>query len=143
MNEEFRSEAPKTYMRTAIAIAVAMIGGSLVLTFAKGAGMISADWTTRGTMILVGLGIAIYTNLTPKMLRSQARTIAHAVVAQSVARFTGWIMTLAFLAWTAIWVFAPPETANAAAASVVGLSVFVMFCFWLWKSSSVRTGQNH
>ena len=97
-------------MKPAIKFALVSTGVLFVVaiaaTVAHKTGYIDQDTTTRILMASLGVFMAAYANRGPKDdLKRTPRGIA-------IQRFTGWAMTLASLVWTAVWIFAPIDSAN-------------------------------
>lgn len=119
-----------------------MIGAALLLTLARGQGWIDAALVMRGYNVVLGLALAAYCNLIPKMYGPPPRSLHHATLAQAVRRVSSWAMTLAFLVWATLWAFAPRELARVASMSAVGASIAVSLGYTVWKSTACRTSRN-
>ena len=126
----------------ALKLAAAMIGGTLLLALARKQGLISGEQVVRGYNVILGLALAAFCNTMPKMLNGPLRSVRHATFAQAVARVSGWAMTLAFLAWAALWAFAPQEFAKIASVAAVGASVAVSLGYTVWKSAACRMSRS-
>lgn len=119
-------------------LAAIMLGGALLLVLARKQGWIDATQVVRANSIILGLAFAAFCNVTPKMLSGPPRSLRQATLAQAAGRVTGWTMTLAFLVWTAAWVFAPQEIATVVSVTAVGASVVVSLGYAIWKSAACR-----
>ncbi|BDU18998.1 hypothetical protein [Dyella sp. GSA-30] len=120
-----------------------MIGASLLLALARRQGWIDAALVMRGYNVILGLAMAAYCNLIPKMYGPPPRSLHHATLAQAVRRVSSWAMTLAFLAWAALWAFAPQEFARIASMTAVGASIVVSLGYTVWKSAACRASRGH
>ena len=119
----------------ALKIAGGMIGASLLLTLARQQGLVDGELVVRANNVIIGLALAAYFNVLPKMLEPQPLSIriCHATVRQAVVRVSSWALTLAFLVWTALWAFAPQGLAKIGSLAAVGASVAVMLGYTVWK----------
>ena len=124
-------------------LAAAMIGGALLLAWARKLGWLDGEQVLRGNNIVIGLALAAFCNLMPKRLNGSPRSVRHATLAQAVVRVGGWAMTLAFLAWTALWAFAPQELASIGSVAVVGTGVAVMIGYATWKCVACRASRSN
>lgn len=91
----------------ALILAGALLAGAVALTVAKRTGYLDADTTLRAIMVLLGLVMAIYANDIPKQVTKKTAR------GQAMQRLTGRAMLLAYVAYVAIWIFAPISLANA------------------------------
>lgn len=114
-------------------IAAAMIVGALLLAVARKQGWLDAELVMRSHNVVIGLALAVFCNAMPKRMHGSPRSIAHATVSQAIGRVGGWVMTLAFLAWSAWWAFAPLEFAGIGAMAAIGAGVAVMIGYAAWK----------
>ncbi|TCI06377.1 hypothetical protein EZM97_33360 [Dyella soli] len=119
-------------------LAAAMIAGALSLALAHKQGWVDGAQVMRGNNIIIGLALAAFCNLMPKRMNGSPRSVSHATLAQSLGRVGGWCMTLAFLAWTALWAFAPQEVARMGSVAAVGAGVTVMIGYAVWKCATWR-----
>lgn len=124
-------------------LAAIMIGAALLLSLARKQGLIDGELVVRAIGVIIGLALAAYGNVMPKMLYGPPpRSIHHATLAQAVVRVSGWAMTLAFLAWAALWAFAPQELVIIGSLAVVGASASVMLGYTVWKYVAGRTSRS-
>jgi len=91
----------------ALILAGGLLAGSIALTAARRMSYLDADTTLRAIMVLLGLVMAIYANDIPKQVTKKTAR------GQAMQRLTGRAMVLAYLAYVAIWIFAPIDLANA------------------------------
>lgn len=141
MNQVSRASHPRArrHVLFALKLAAVMIGGALLLTFARAQGWVDPELVTRAYNVIMGLALAAYGNALPKFMHdSPPRTLREATLAQAVARATGWSMTLAFLAWAALWAFAPVGVAKVGGIVAVVASVAVMSGVMAWKCRRTR-----
>ncbi|GAB2497559.1 hypothetical protein GCM10027084_08320 [Pseudoxanthomonas sangjuensis] len=124
-------------IRAALVIAGVQIGGALLLTFLRKQGVIDGETTTRGVMVLIGLGLAAYGNRMPKSLEGPPPpSPGLAATRQAVQRVGGWAMTLAGLAYAGLWAFASRDVALVGSLVVVGASVAVTLGYIAWRVCS-------
>ncbi len=97
-------------------LAGGMLAGCAALAAARSAGLLDPDVTVRGAMALIGLFLAIHANDIPKQLAKDPR-------GQAVQRATGRAMVLAYLAWIAVWIFAPMSLATPLSVALVLLAI--------------------
>ena len=116
-----------------------MIGAALLLALVRRLGWIDGALVVRAFNVILGLALAAYNNVIPKMYGPPPRSLRHATLAQAVRRISSWVLTLAFLVWAALWAFAPPEFAKIVSVAVVGTSVAVSLGYAVWKSTACRT----
>lgn len=121
---------------------VVMIGAALLLTLARRQGWIDAELVVRGYNVILGLALAAYCSVIPKMYGPAPRSLHHATLAQASRRVSSWAMTLAFLVWTALWAFAPSEFARIASVATVGASIAVSLGYTVWKAAACRTSRS-
>lgn len=99
-----------------LVMAGVILAGSVALVLTKRAGAIDPDVSVRGLMVLIGLVMLIYANDIPKaVIKTTAR-------GQARQRTAARALVLAYLAWTATWIFAPIALANGLAMIPVGLA---------------------
>jgi hypothetical protein len=104
--------------------AVVLLAGGVGLAAAKLSGAISADLMMRGVMVMIGL-MGAGSHLLAKTAGAKAPTARQ----QGLARFLGWGLTLAGLAYAGLWAFAPLSIAMIVAPAAV-LSVLII---WIWR----------
>ena len=107
--------------RTSIAIAVAVLflGSAAALRYAQSLDLIGPDAAKRTIQVMVGLILAVYSNLMPKDVGRWPSSALAVARAQSALRVGGWSMTLAGLVYAGLWGFAPLGFANIASVVVV------------------------
>lgn len=98
---------------TAIFVAITAALGQ-----AKSLGYLSGDFVDRAVQVMIGLGLALWSNFTPKQIGVAGPPQTEAWK-QRLLRLTGWSMMLAGLAYAALWAFAPRDFAQIASITVV------------------------
>lgn len=98
--------------------AVAFMAFTFALGQARAAGMIGEETMTRTVQVIIGLGLAAWSNFTPKQIGAAGSPLMEAAK-QRLLRVTGWAMVLAGLSYAGLWAFAPLEFANSASVAVV------------------------
>ncbi|MBW8303319.1 MAG: hypothetical protein K0M78_05125 [Brevundimonas sp.] len=121
----------------AIALAAFILGSALALRYAEGARMIGADDGRRAMQVLIGLMLAGYANLMPKQGRGAGSLLAQARE-QSALRVGGWSLTLAGVAYAALWAFAPLEIADTAGLFVVAAATLLTAGYAVWAFTACR-----
>lgn len=122
-------------------IAASMLGAGLLLALARKLGWIDQALVVRTMNVVMGLALAAYGNAIPKMMRAMPRSLGEATLAQAVARVSSWAMTLAFLAWAALWAFAPQPFARIGSLAAVATGVAVMLGYVAWKCATGRAAK--
>jgi hypothetical protein len=127
-----------------LAFAVAFLGTTAALKYAEGAGLIAEDVGTRAIQVIVGLVLAVYSNLMPKDIGRARSSIRAATAAQNALRVGGWSLTLAGLTYAGLWAFAPLDFADMASMVVVmtGMAVTLGYAAWSFLSCRLRTSED-
>lgn len=121
-------------VRDAILIAIVQVGGALLLTLARKQGMIDAETAQRGTMVLIGMGIAVIGNRMPKMAGiPPAHSLTLAALQQSVHRVGGWAMMLGGVGYAVLWALAPRDVAQVGGTVAALGGVAVMLGHFAWR----------
>lgn len=142
MNEH-RSPRTSKHILFALKLAAVMVGAALLLTLARRQGWIDQELVVRAYNVVMGLAFAAYGNVLPKMMHgTPPRSLQEATLAQALARVSSWAMTLAFLAWAALWAFAPQDLAKVGSLTAVGASGAVMLGFAMWKYATGRASKS-
>lgn len=113
-----------------------MIAVASLLALARRQGWLDQAQIVRCFNIVLGLAMAVYSNLLPKMYGPPPRSLRQATLAQAVRRVSSWSMTLAFLIWTALWAFAPANLAGTASMAVVMCAMAISLGYLVWKAAS-------
>lgn len=103
---------------SALVIAAAFLAITAGLGYARTQGVLSDEFVKRTVQVMIGLGLAIYSNFTPKQIGAPGSPHAEAWK-QHILRVTGWSMVFAGLAYAGLWAFAPMKIANTASVAVV------------------------
>jgi hypothetical protein len=117
-------------------LAGVMLVGALLLALARKQGLIDGELAVRANNVIMGLAFAAFGNVIPKMYGPPPRSIGQATLKQQVARVTSWAVTLGFLAWAALWAFAPQEIAWVWSVAAVIAGLVVAFGYTAWKCIS-------
>jgi hypothetical protein len=108
------------YIVPGLLSALAVVGGALLLKYLQSTGLAPTDSAERGTMVLIGLLLAVNSNLIPKEAApSSARVL-------SLSRLAGWGFTLGGLGFAAVWAFAPRESAALASIAAVAVPLILV-----------------
>lgn len=141
---DHHSSRGRRHLLFALLLAGVIIVTALLLALARSQGWIDQGQVVRGFNIALGVALAAYGNALPKLMHeTPPRSREEATLAQSVARITSWAMTVAFLAWAALWAFAPAGIAKPAGLAIVAASVAVMIGGTTWKCMRSRTPRRH
>jgi hypothetical protein len=122
-------------------LGASMIVVALLLALARRQGWIDQTQVVRAFNIVLGLGFAAYSNLLPKMYGPPPRSLRHATLAPAVRRVTSWTMTLAFLIWSVLWIFAPQQIASIASVAVVIAAIAISLGYLVWKAAGGHTSK--
>ncbi len=126
---------------SALALAILILGTAAALSYAQGRDLIGPDAARRVMQVMIGLMLAAYANLMPKDLgrwRASALAVARA---QSALRVGGWSLTLAGLAYAALWAFAPLAVAGVASIAVVATALLITMGYGGWSLLACRSKQ--
>lgn len=122
----------------ALALAAFILATAAALDYAEEAGEVSADSARRAMQVVIGLVLAAYANLLPKQLGRTRNSPSAEARSQSALRVGGWSMTLAGLAYAALWAFAPLPVADVASMAVVAASLAATLGYALWAYAACR-----
>ncbi|MCW3849335.1 hypothetical protein OF829_19015 [Sphingomonas sp. LB-2] len=109
---------------SALVLAAAFLALSAGLRYAANIDLISDETMKRTVQVVIGLGLAIYSNFTPKQIGPQGSPAIEAWK-QKMLRVAGWSMVLAGLTYAALWAFAPLGFAGTASVAVVVTAMVV------------------
>ena len=123
----------------AVAVAVLILGTAAGLSYAQRLDLIGPDAARRTMQVMIGLILAAYSNLMPKDIGRWRASVLAAARAQSALRVGGWSMTLAGLAYAALWAFAPLGFADVASTGVVALAMLITMGYAGWTLLSCRS----
>lgn len=124
---------------TSLIFAVAFLGGAGALKWAEARGMIDAATVSQIVQIVLGLMVAAYANVMPKQVARKGFSPQAAKRAQSAVRFGGWTLTLAGLAYAALWAFTPNSFADTAALIVLATATAATLVYATWMFTSCRS----
>ena len=110
-------------------ITLAVVGATFI---AKRLGWVDGDAGVRLAMAISGLTLVYFGNRTPKEAPHRSAR------AQSVRRFSGWVMVLAGLLNAGIWVFAPMEVAPLASMVPVILAVVAIIAYCTYSRTPAQ-----
>lgn len=131
-----------TRLIPAITLAIAFLAIAAGLKYAESAGLVGPDIAQRAVQVMIGLMLAGFANMMPKRLGSRRYSQDAEARIQLARRVGGWSLTLAGLAHSAIWVFAPINAAPAASMSVVGTGLAITIGFAVWACSRIGKGSS-
>jgi hypothetical protein len=126
----------------AIAIAAVILAASAGLRWAEHAALLSPETGRRVMQVLIGLALAAYANLMPKQLAAAPRSPKAEARSQSALRVGGWSLTLAGLAYAALWAFTPLAFADVASMVVVIAGTAVTLGYAVWAYASCRPARD-
>jgi len=104
----------------------AILVTALGLKWAQHNHLVSGDFVERAVEVVIGLGLAVYSNFIPKTVPGLKLSPARAARFQAAARLNAWIFVLAGIGFAAIWAFAPLSLAGTASMAVMGGGVVVV-----------------
>lgn len=110
----------------------AIVGATVVATFAKKLGYIDGDAVTRICGIACGLYILWLGDRMPKIVAPNA-------IVLQVARFGGWSFVLSALVYISLWAFAPLPAAAilGGVTALMGVAAPIGYAVWLRTKSKV------
>lgn len=121
-----------------IALAVLLVGTSAGLKYAESLDLIEPDTVKRLVQVMIGLMLATYANLMPKDIGKWPASPVAVKRAQSALRVGGWSLTLAGLAYAALWALAPMDFANIASMVIVVTAMLVTMGYGGWTLLACR-----
>jgi hypothetical protein len=126
----------------AVALAAVILAAAAGLRYAEGTGLVGAEAARRTMQIVIGLALAGYANLMPKQLGRPRRSPRAEARTQAALRVGGWSMTLAGLAYAALWALAPLPLADIAATAAVAAATALTLGYALWAFAACRSAAN-
>lgn len=111
--------------RSMIMLAVTVLIVTVALRFAERSQLIDGSTGTRAFMVFLGLVVMLFGNTVPKQLKRPRASIEGERRVQNALRTVGWSMTLAGLAVSAVWLFAPDAMARIVSLSALGIAFLV------------------
>jgi len=123
---------------SALILSAAFLALAWGLRYAASIDMLSDETAKRAVMVLIGLGLAAYSNFTPKQIGRPGSPRAEALK-QGLLRVSGWSMVLGGLAYAAIWAFAPIGIANPVAMAAVATALVVTLGYAIRTMAACRT----
>lgn len=118
---------------SAIALAVLFLGISAAVAYARGIDLLGPDAVRRTLPVIIGIVLAAYSNLMPKGLGRQRASAEAMAIDQAARRVGGWSMTLAGLAYAALWAFAPIAIAGTAGLVIVASALLITIAYG-WRA---------
>ena len=131
-----------TRLIPAIVLALAFLAVAAGLKYAESVGLVAPDMAQRAVQVMIGLTLAGFANVMPKRLGSQRLSLEAEARMQAARRVGGWSLTLAGLAHTLVWIFAPLNIAPVASMSVVGTGLAITIGFAVWACRSTGKGSS-
>ena len=121
----------------ALIFSAAFLALTAALGYAKTQGLLSEEFVKRTVQVIIGLGLAAWSNFTPKQIGSPGSPQAEAWK-QRLLRVTGWSMVLGGLAYAGLWAFAPLDFANTASVAVVLTALVISLSYAVRVSIACR-----
>lgn len=109
----------------AVGVGILIMGSAAALEYAQGLDLIEPATARRTMQVMIGLILAAYANSMPKDVGRWRGSAAADARAQSVLRVGGWSLTLAGLAYAALWAVAPLGFADMASIVVVASALLI------------------
>jgi len=122
----------------ALILAAAFVAISAGLRYAAKIDMISDETVKRAIQVLIGLGLAVYSNFTPKQIGAPASPRIEAW-RHKLLRVSGWSMVLAGLAYAGLWALAPLPVANLWSVVAVVTAMLVTIGYFIRFVIACRT----
>lgn len=121
-----------TLIGTAIFLAV-----TAALRHAGTLGYLSEEAVGRSVQVMIGLGLALWSNFTPKQIGPAGSPQTEALK-QRLLRLTGWSMMLAGLAYAALHAFAPLDIARTGSIMVVAAAMLLTLGYTVRVAAACR-----
>jgi uncharacterized membrane protein len=110
-----------------LALGAALLATAVAVKCGQRLHLLGPDTPSRGTQILIGLGLAIYANFLPKRPPVSFRSEPQLERVTATRRLAGLTFTVAGLLYAAIWALAPDPVAFPLA--ITELAAATLFCF--------------
>ena len=123
-------------IRNALMLAGTMLVVIALVKTAQHTHVISADAATRAGQFIIGLSLAIFANAMPKALKGDESPRKFASL-----RFSGWVFTLAGLAYALLSLFAPHDIADTLSMAAVAGAMVLTIAYGLWCSRMGQTAK--
>jgi hypothetical protein len=133
-----RTDSEQRFLALSVMLAGLLIAVSLGTALAGAYGFGGAALRDRALGVAMGLVLVAMGNMVPKVLGPLTAKRCSSARTQSLQRFTGWIFTLAGLAYAGVWVFLAPAEAAAIATPVCAAAVALVLLRWGWAFLSPR-----
>jgi hypothetical protein len=112
-------------MTFAVTLAVLTLGTAAGLKYAQSLDLVGPETAKRTMQVTIGLILAAYANLMPKDVGPWRASSLAMARSQAVLRVGGWSMTLAGLAYAALWAFVPLAFADVASMVIVASAMVI------------------
>lgn len=125
------------------ALGVGVLSTAWALRYARQVDLVDAEGAQRAMQVAIGLALAAFANLMPKLPNHVRARVCSGRRAQSALRVAGWAMALAGIGYALLWVLVPLDVAGPLATAVVaaGTLVTVGCGAWAWQYS--HGSKNH
>jgi hypothetical protein len=133
-----RTDSDRSFLFLSVALAGLMIAVSLGVPLAGAFGIGGSTLRDRALGIVLGLMLVVMGNMVPKVLGPLTAKRCSSARTQSLQRFTGWIFTLAGLAYVGVWILLPVPEADAIATPLCAAAVVLVLLRWGWAFVSPR-----
>lgn len=125
-------------LSVALGLAVLVLAAATALRYAQSLEIIGMDAARRSMQVMIGLILAGYANFLPKDIGRWQPSALAARRAQAALRVGGWSLTLAGLAYSGLWAFAPISVADVAATAVLATATLVTTIYAAWAFFTCR-----
>lgn len=126
----------RTILFTLIATVI-FLGVTFALRQAGTLGYLSEETVRRSVQVMIGLGLAAWSNFTPKQIGVAGSPQAEAWK-QRLLRVIGWSMVLAGVSYAGLWAFTPFHFANTASIVVVVTALAVTLGYMMRANAACR-----
>lgn len=133
-----RTDSERRFLFLSVVLAGFMIAVSLGTALAGALGFGGSALRDRATGIAMGLVLVAMGNMVPKVLGPLTPKRCSSARTQSLQRFTGWIFTLAGLAYVGVWILLSVPEADAIATPVCATALVLVILRWGWAFVSPR-----
>ena len=120
------TDMERKFFNAAVILAGLLLAFSLTARLAGNLFDIETSLITRARNIFSGFVLLYFANMMPKMIGPALKGKCSNTAANSVRRFSGWVLALGALGYIGAWVFAPMSQTSNIAHGFVGVAVVLV-----------------
>ena len=125
-NRARMTDMERKFFNAAVILAGLLLAFSLTARLAGNLFDIETSLITRARNIFSGFVLFYFANMMPKMIGPALKGKCSNTAANSVRRFSGWVLALGALGYIGAWVFAPMSQTSNIAHGFVGVAVVLV-----------------